>query len=120
MTDTMTDAGKKKELKLVRDETQKWRLEGYQKLDEGIVLYRRYIPVTKELNSILIQMYDFTSYQMTVILDAKGYNSGTMASAMQVIPFADVGNKQALRDAHQALVELGGDPPPFEQVIGIR
>jgi hypothetical protein len=116
----MTDGVKKKELKLVKDETAKWRLEGYQKLDEEIVFYRRYIPVTKELNSILIQIYDFSSYLMTTILDAKGYNSSTTASAMQVIAFRDIGNKQAIRDAHQALVELGGSPLPLEHVFGVN
>jgi hypothetical protein len=110
--------GKKKELKLVRDELQKWRLEGYQKLDDNIVIYRRYLPVTKELSSIMIHMYDFASYQMTVILDSKGYNQG-IATAMQVIAFRDVGNKQAIRDAHQALTELEGAPPPLNQVLGI-
>jgi hypothetical protein len=115
----MVDGGKKKELKLVKDETAKWRLEGYQRLDEEIVFYRRYVPITKELNSILIQVYDFSAYLMTTILDAKGYNTSTTASAMQVIPFRDIGNKQAIKDAHQALVELGGSPPPLEQVLGI-
>lgn len=116
---TMTDGGKRKELKLVKDETAKWRLEGYQRLDDEIVFYRRYLPITKELNSILIQVYDFSSYLMTTILDAKGYNTSTTASAMQVIAFKDIGNKQSIKDAHQALLELGGSPPPLEHVLGI-
>jgi hypothetical protein len=115
----MTEESKRKELKLVRDETAKWRLEGYQKLDEEIVFYRRYVPITKELNSILIQIYDFSAYLMTTILDAKGYNTSTTASAMQVMPFRDIGNKQAIKDAHQALLELGGTPPPLDHVLGI-
>lgn len=115
----MVDGGKRKELKLVKDETAKWRLEGFQKLDDEIVFYRRYVPVTKELNSILIQVYDFSSYLLTTILDAKGYNTSTTASAMQVIPFRDIGNKQAIKDAHQALIELGGSPPALDNVLGI-
>jgi hypothetical protein len=115
----MGDEGQKKELKLVRDEASRWRLEGYQKLDDTIVFYRRYIPITKELNSILIQMWDFSSYLMTTILDAKGYNTSTTASALQVISFRDIGNKQAIKDAHQALIQLGGTPPPLTQVLGI-
>ncbi len=115
----MIDGGKKKELKLIKDETAKWRLEGYQRLDDEIVFYRRYVPITKELNSILIQVYDFSAYTMTTILDAKGYNTSTTASAMQVLTFRDIGNKQAIKDAHQALIELGGSPPPLEQVLGV-
>ena len=109
----------KKELKLVRDEMQKWRLEGYQKLDDSIVIYRRYVPITKELSSILIHLYDFASYQMTVILDSKGYNAGSVSTGMQVISFSEIGNKQAIRDAHQALSELGGTPPQLSQVLGV-
>lgn len=117
MPNSVPETDAKKELKLVRDETAKWRLEGYQRLDDEVVFYRRYVPITKELNSILVQMYDFSSFLLTTILDAKGYNSATTANAMQVIPFRDIGNKQAIKDAHRALLELGGTPPALEKVL---
>lgn len=120
----MAEAKRKSELRLVRDDqrdkSERWQLEGYQKLDDRLVMYRRYIPVTKELNSILIHVYDFNSYQMTAILDSKGYNSGGSASAsMHVTNFRDLGNKQAVKDAHQALSDLGGEPPALNEVFGV-
>lgn len=109
----------KKELRLVRDDTAQWQYEGYQRLDDKLVMYRRYVPVTKELNSIMIQLFDFNSYLMTIVLDAKGYNSSNASTAMQVIPFKDIGNKQAILDAHQALSDLGGKPPSLSDVLGV-
>jgi hypothetical protein len=109
------------EQRLVRDEKDKherWQLEGFQRLDNKIVMYRRYVPVTRELNSILMQIYDFNAYQMTIVLDAKGYGSNGAAAAMQVVGFSAVENKQALKDAHQALTDLGGNPPPISVVLG--
>lgn len=119
----MAEARKKQELRLVRDEREskeKWQLEGYQRLDDNIVMYRRYLPVTKELNAILLQIYDFNAYQQIIVLDSKGYNAGGGASgSMQVTNFRDLGNKRAIKDAHQALTDLGGTPPALNDVLGI-
>lgn len=119
----MAEPKKKNELRLVRDDrekTERWQLEGYQKLDDNLVMYRRYLPVTKELNSIMIHVYDFSTYQQTTILDAKGYNSGgAAATTMQVTNFRDLGNKQAIKDAHRALSDLGGSPPCLNDVLGV-
>lgn len=109
----------RRELRLVRDDTAQWQFEGYQKLDDKLVIYRRYIPVTKELNSILIHLYDFNSYTLTIIVDAKGYNSSSTSSAMQVMHFRDLDNKQGIADAHQALADLGGTPPCLTEMLGI-
>jgi len=109
----------KRQLRLVRDESAQWQFEGYQKLDDKLVIYRRYVPVTKELNSILIHLYDFNSYTLTMIIDSKGYNSSSTSSAMQVLHFRDLDNKQGIADAHQALEDLGGSPPCLTEMLGI-
>lgn len=116
----MALADKKKDLRLVRDEREKerWNFEGYQRLDDKLVMYRRYIPVTRELNSILMHVFDFNAYQTTVVIDTKGYDAGGAAASMQIINFRDYENKQAIRDAHRALVDLGGNPPPLSVVLG--
>jgi hypothetical protein len=117
----MSVTQKKNDLRLVRDDdrkTERWQLEGYQRMDDRIVMYRRYIPVTRELNTIMMQIFDFNSYQATVVIDTKGYDSKGAATALQVMGFSTFENKQAIKDAHQALCDLGGNPPPLSIVLG--
>ncbi|MEZ0261601.1 MAG: hypothetical protein ACAH80_11370 [Alphaproteobacteria bacterium] len=115
----MADPGKKK-LKLVDDfETASWRMEGWQKVDDDTVLHRRRIPVTGDRNGIMLQIFDFNTFQLTTIFDLKGYNTGELSGSMQVIPFSQIENKQALKDAHQALTDLKGNPPHIDIVLGV-
>lgn len=113
---------RKNDLRLVRDDKadkgERWNFEGFQRLDERMVMYRRYVPVTRDLNSILMHVYDFNSYQVTVIIDTKGYDARGASTAMQVIHFSAFENKQAIKDAHRALCDLGGNPTPLSVILG--
>jgi hypothetical protein len=117
----MAIADKKNDLRLVRDDKEKgerWNFEGYQRLDDRIVMYRRYVPVTRDLNSILMHVFDFNSNQTTVIVDTKGYDARGAATAMQIMHFSQYENKQAIKDAHRALTDLGGHPPSLGVILG--
>lgn len=115
----MADPAKRK-LKLVDEfETASWRMEGWQKIDDDTVLHRRRVPITSERKSTLIQIYDFNTFMMTTIVDAKGGGTGEFAVTSQTIHFSAIENKQALKDAHQALTELKGSPPHIDVVLGV-
>ena len=108
------------DLRLVRDDKEKgerWNFEGYQRLDDRMVMYRRYVPVTRDLNSILMHVYDFNAFQVTVIVDSKGYEAKGASTAMQILHFSQFENKQAIRDAHRALTDLGGNPPALSVIL---
>ena len=113
---------RKNELRLVRDDKadkgERWNFEGYQRLDDRMVMYRRYVPVTRDLNSILMHVFDFNAFQTTVIVDTKGYDAGGAATSLQLIHFSAYENKQAIKDAHRALTDLGGNPPPLSVIFG--
>lgn len=111
----------KKKLKLVDDfETASWRMEGWQKVDDTTVLHRRRVPITGDRQSVMIQIYDFNTFLMTTIVDTKGYNSGELSASSQTISFSAIENQKALKDAHQALTELKGNPPHLDTVLGVN
>lgn len=115
----MADPAKKK-LKLVDDfETSSWRMDGWQKVDDTTVLHRRRVPITSDRQSVMVQIYDFNTFLMTTIVDTKGYNQGELSATSQTISFSAIENKQALKDAHQALTELKGSPPHIDVVLDV-
>jgi len=93
------------------------RYAGYQKIDDETVLYRRYIQLDSSRKPGLLQIFDFSTFQMTTLLEGRGSNSGEYALSMQVTPFSQIENSQSIRDAHQALTELGGTPPALENIL---
>ncbi len=95
------------------------RLTGYQKIDDNTVLYRRFVPMDQWRKASLMQIFDFTTYQMSTLVENRGGNTGEYTTNMTVTPFSEIENKQGIRDAHQALVEQGGTPPALDQVLSL-
>ncbi len=96
---------------------------GYEKVDEMRVLERYFHPVlwgrfeaAVTTQAVTVTLYDFKSFtaHVTTMTIDKSFNlQGAPSTA--IIPFRDFDNKQAIRDAHQALTQLGGEPPALEQ-----
>ncbi|MDE1153492.1 MAG: hypothetical protein PW788_13225 [Micavibrio sp.] len=93
------------------------RYAGYQKVDDQSVLYRRYLQLDGSRKPGLLQVFDFSTFQMTTLFEGKGGSSGEYAVAMQITPFSQIENSQSIRDAHQALTDLGGSPPALDTVL---
>lgn len=95
---------------------------GFQKLDDTTVLERKKIPVCVYSNTdnapwgVWIRIYDFQANQ--VLSYVQDVYSNRFAPATQVMNFSSVENPAALRDAHRALVELGGNPAPLDDILG--
>jgi hypothetical protein len=95
---------------------------GYQFVDETTVLERKKIPVAVYSNSsdspwaVMITVYDFNSRQ-TVTYVQQTFDAEARTPQVFQHPFSAVEGKQAIADAHRALVALGGNPPPLEDVL---
>lgn len=94
---------------------------GWQKVDELTVLERKAFPIvitTRGNDHAMVRMdvYDFSNYTVTT------YNMSNGDDCTHLPPvqrnFSDVEGKQCIRDAHRALVELGGCPPPLDEIMG--
>ena len=126
----------KKPLKLVKifkdalDGSVNVQPVGYEKIDDERVLERyRY---TQSYNdgssfghdpklSFLVEtvVYDFKLFRATTtttLMKAKGYE--ILHTNVQTTPFSQIENKQAIIDAHRALVELKGNPPSLSDILG--
>lgn len=93
---------------------------GYQKVDDLTVLERKYVPVFAvegKTDHIAVQadVYDFNSYTVTHYVLA--YGSSDIFQPPVRENFSAVEGKQCIRDAHRALVELGGHPPPLDELM---
>lgn len=100
---------------------------GYEKVDDQRVLERYFHPVlwqpleakvTSQL--VTVTLYDFKSFTATISTQTLD-KSQTMQSGVTstIVPFSAFENKDAIRDAHRALTELGGSPPPLEQITSL-
>lgn len=96
---------------------------GYEKVDDMRVVERYFHPIlwgrfeaavtTQSVTTTLYDFKSFTAHITTMTLDKSFTLQG--APSTTIIPFRDFDNKQAIRDAHQALTQLGGEPPALEQ-----
>ena len=100
---------------------------GYEKVDDMRVLEPYFLPVlwlqtdprvTTQL--VTVTLFDFKSFTATITtqpLDRSMNLQGGVDSTL--VPFSAFENKDALREAHRALTELGGTPPPLEQITSL-
>ena len=93
---------------------------GYQKVDALTVLERKLIPILTlpgHTDHIIAQVdvYDFNNYSMTRY--ALAFGNDNVAQPSRTVNFSDVEGKQCIRDAHRALVALGGSPPPLDEIM---
>ncbi len=93
---------------------------GYQKVDDLTVLERKLIPVfvvPGKTDHIVIQtdVYDFNDYSVTHYALAYGKDDVFQPPVRE--KFSEVEGKQSIRDAHRALVELGGNPPAIDEIM---
>ncbi|MEZ0223434.1 MAG: hypothetical protein ACAH83_02690 [Alphaproteobacteria bacterium] len=129
------DTKAKKQLKLVRrfndicgsDDTEKQF--GYQKIDDTTVLERKELPVFAygsteyHVGAVMISVYDFKSCEvMTYVQQVYFADSDDNYERPQVFlrSFSDIEGKQGIIDAHDALTQLRGSPPPLEEISGLE
>jgi hypothetical protein len=117
----MVNARDERKLKLVTDFNENSDQRGWQKVDELTVIERKIVPmfsVSSENSVVLkIDIYDFNKYEVTGVVKQMPHHEG-MNAAVTVRSFTEVEGKQSIRDAHRALVALGGTPPPLDEVMG--
>ncbi len=100
---------------------------GYEKVDDSRVLERYFHPILWQrlepqvtTQQVTATLYDFKSFTATVTTMTLDKNFNLQGGISQnVIPFSTFENKMALRDAHRALQELGGDPPPIDDFASL-
>lgn len=100
---------------------------GYEKVDDMRVLERYFHPVLWQQTDprvttqlVTVTLFDFKSFTATITtqpLDRSMNLQGGVDSTL--VPFSAFENKDALREAHRALTELGGTPPPLEQITSL-
>lgn len=99
---------------------------GWQKVDELTVLERKMIPFfapsyEPEIYTLQVTVYDFLKFEVTTTTqreDKITAKDGGDAKTY-VKSFSEVEGKQAIRDAHRALTDLGGTPPSLDEIQGI-
>lgn len=129
------DTKPKKQLKLVRrfndicgsDDTDKQF--GYQKIDDTTVLERKELPVfaygstSDHIGAVMVSVYDFKNCEvMTYVQQVYFADSSDTNPRPQVFlrPFSQIEGKQGIIDAHEALTQLRGSPPPLEELSGLE
>lgn len=98
---------------------------GYQAIDEQTVVERKRLALgygesgEEGGTQSIISVYDFGKMQVitTVFNQLHGSNPNTTSTTIQ--NFNEVQGFQAVLDAHEALTELGGYPPPVENFSNI-
>jgi hypothetical protein len=99
---------------------------GWQKVDDTTVLERKKIPFfatwfEADLYTIQVTVYDFLKFEVTTMTQREDHiksREGDEAKSY-VKTFSEMEGKQAIRDAHRALTELKGNPPPLDEIYGI-
>jgi hypothetical protein len=94
---------------------------GYEKVDDLTVLERKVIPLitsSKVSDQIMIRVdvYDFNSYTVSSY-DVRAGHSDAEALQVRSRNFSEIEGKQCIRDAHRALTELKGSPPPLDEIM---
>ena len=95
---------------------------GYEKVDDERVLERYFHPLIWQrfetgvtAQQVTVTLYDFKSFTATVSTQTLDKNLSLQGEVTHhIIPFSQFENRQAIRDAHRALEELGGSPPALE------
>jgi hypothetical protein len=93
---------------------------GYQKVDDLTVLERKLLPVLTMpgyTDHIVVQadVYDFNNFSVTHYALAYGNDNVFQPPVRE--NFSAIEGKQCIRDAHRALVELGGAPRPLDEIM---
>lgn len=94
---------------------------GYQKVDALTVIERKLIPLLPSAKKsdqgvLRVDVYDFNNFTVTSYSLHVGLEDQRLSERTR--DFSDVQGKQSIRDAHRALVELGGSPPPLDEIMG--
>jgi hypothetical protein len=94
---------------------------GYQKVDDTTVLERKIIPLaiaSTVSDQILMRtdVYDFNNFTVTSYTVRLGHSDAPFRESPSR-NFSDIEGKQCIRDAHRALTELGGSPPPLDEIM---
>lgn len=117
----MTNPRDDRKLTLVTEFNDKAQQQGWQKVDDLTVLERKIVPVfsvTSETSVLVtIDIYDFNKYEVTSFAKQTPHHEG-MNGTVTKRNFSEVEGKQAIRDAHRALLLLEGHPPPLDEVMG--
>jgi hypothetical protein len=99
---------------------------GWQKVDDTTVLERKRIPyyadwTEGEIHTVQTTVYDFLKYEVTTTSQREDHITSKEGEPARtyVRSFSEIEGKQAIRDAHRALTELGGTPPPLDEIQGI-
>ncbi|MEZ0261600.1 MAG: hypothetical protein ACAH80_11365 [Alphaproteobacteria bacterium] len=101
---------------------------GWQKVDDTTVLERKKIPYyatwfDSDIYALQVTVYDFLKFEVTTMIQRedriKGNDKESPDPQTYVKSFSEVEGKQAIRDAHRALTELKGNPPPLEEIYGL-
>jgi hypothetical protein len=100
---------------------------GYEKVDDYRVAERFFHPILWQrfepqvtIQQVTVTLYDFKSFTATISTMAVDKNLSLQGDVKHtVIPFSAFDNKAALRDAHRALKELGGNPPELEDLASV-
>ncbi|MDD9900322.1 MAG: hypothetical protein OXT65_05025 [Alphaproteobacteria bacterium] len=116
-------AQQEKPLRLI-DEFSSANQFGYQKVDDTTVLERKHIPICRYTDSestpwaVHISVDDFKSLLVTTYVQ-NAYDSGNKQPQVHFRNFSEVEGKQAIKDPHRALTELGGTPAPLDEIMDI-
>lgn len=99
---------------------------GWQKVDDTTVLERKKIPFfatwyDTELYTIQVTVYDFLKFEVSTSTQREDHikNKEGEPAKTYVKAFSEMEGKQAIRDAHRALTDLKGSPPPLDEIYGI-
>lgn len=130
----MTERADKKPLKLVRNFSRIAGTEdaekqyGYQKIDDTTVLERKQLPVsaytgTYDIDAaVIIRVYDFKNFEVITYVQQTLFATEESAQPPQVFikSFGEMEGRQGILDAHAALTQLKGSPPPLDDIPSLE
>ncbi|MDE1153494.1 MAG: hypothetical protein PW788_13235 [Micavibrio sp.] len=97
---------------------------GFQMVDDMTVLERKPVPVfagatpDKDVNAVMIHIYDFKNLELTTYVQQVSSTGESPAPNVFMRPFRDLNSGYGIAQARAALEQLGGNPPPLEQIPG--
>jgi hypothetical protein len=125
MADATNNPRPLKLVKIFDDSSRPNQQQGYEKVDDDRVLERYSYPLRWRNNdnmkietAMVVTLFDFKSFTATETREVLDRTGGLMGDILHTsIPFSAFENKQAIADAHRALIELGGNPPPIDALL---